>query len=557
MNPQLRKPLRERLESLAFATRALARTGVLASISPRGLAGFVRSVRGSKPGAHLSITLHAHNNPHATAVVDSRRRLSWAELEREISQLMHGLAALGVGPGDRVAVMLPNCAETIASQQALLRMGAIAVSVPYRHKPPEIAYVLQNSAAKAAIVLQDYAAFMREAAAAAGNPPQELLVVVASGGTAVEPGCAYESLIAGQPTTAAQTGSTEPGGLMVYTSGTTGKPKGATRRIKDTGAEAVVDFLVQVGIRAQDRHLVVCPLYHSGAAAFVSFMTLLGAPNYLHDHFDPVAVLELIDRERITCAFMVPTMLTRLAALDEATRRKYDCSSLRWICSGAAPLPTATAQRFMAAFGPILWNFYGATETGLVSLAAPSDHLARPGTVGRLLRGNQARILGPDRTALPSDQVGELFVRNSMLVGGYHNNPEATASALCDGFFSVGDLGRLDSDGYLYLEGRQSDMVISGGVNIYPREIEDHLLTHPDVLEVAVVGIPDPEWGESLKAFVVRRPGSTLTAAEVVAHCNQSLANYKRPRQVAFVDQLPRNPTGKVLKRELRASDRS
>jgi fatty-acyl-CoA synthase len=201
----------------------------------------------------------------------------------------------------------------------------------------------------------------------------------------------------------------------------------------------------------------------------------------------------------------------------------------------------------------VLWNFYGATETGLVTLAGPHDHVRRPGTIGRALRGNEIRLLDDHGREVPRGQVGELFARNTTLISGYHNNEEATRSSQRDGFFSVGDMGRIDEDGYYYLESRKHDMVISGGVNIYPREIEDHLHTHPSILEAAVVGVPDPEWGETLHAFVVLRLGAHVTETEVMDYCRSALADFKRPRKVTFLPELPRNPTGKILKRELRA----
>jgi len=206
----------------------------------------------------------------------------------------------------------------------------------------------------------------------------------------------------------------------------------------------------------------------------------------------------------------------------------------------------------MDIFGPKLWNFYGATETGLVTLAGPHDHVSRPGTIGKALRGNQIRLLDDAGAEVRRGEIGELYARNSTLMSGYHNNDEATSSAQRQGFYSVGDLGRIDADGYYYLESRKHDMVISGGVNIYPREIEDHLNTHPAILEAAVVGIPDPEWGETLKAFIVLRTGQTVSADEVIAFCRRGLADFKRPRKVTFLEELPRNPTGKILKRELR-----
>jgi fatty-acyl-CoA synthase len=249
---------------------------------------------------------------------------------------------------------------------------------------------------------------------------------------------------------------------------------------------------------------------------------------------------------------MVPTMIVRLTSLPAETLAKYASHSLRWVMSAAAPLSTDAARRFMAQFGPILWNFYGATETGIVTLAGPADHVARPGTIGRAVAGNEIRLLDDADHEVADGEIGELYARNSMLISGYHKNAEATQSSQRDGFFSVGDLGRRDADGFYFLESRKHDMVISGGVNIYPREIEDHLQDHPAILDAAVIGVPDPEWGERLRAFIVLRDGHTLTADEVIAYCRDGLADFKRPRQVSFLAELPRNPTGKVLKRELR-----
>ncbi|MEZ4398875.1 MAG: AMP-binding protein [Kofleriaceae bacterium] len=427
----------------------------------------------------------------------------------------------------------------------------MVVQINYRSKPAEVAYVLSNAEPAVAIVGAPYAdtfaAAMREAGA-------RCQVIVAGATTPPPVGDRWDDAIAGHPGTqpppAIRTG--DGGGVIVYTSGTTGKPKGASRTWRQTGFDAVADMIAQVGMRHDDRHLVVCPLYHSMAPAFVAITMSLGATTVLMNHFEPEACLALIERERITSTLMVPTMLVRLAALPGEVRRRYDTSSLRWIASGAAPLATEPARQVEAMFGPVLWNFYGATETGLVTLAGPGEHTARPGTVGRPLRGNQVRLLDDAGAPVAPGEVGEVYVRNSMLIGGYHKNRDATERSSRDGFFSVGDLARADADGFLYVESRKHDMVISGGVNIYPREIEDHLVTHPAILDAAVVGVPDPEWGETLRAYVVVRPGHAVTAAEVTDYCRRDLADFKRPRQVVFLDELPRNPTGKVLKRELR-----
>jgi fatty-acyl-CoA synthase len=544
--------LRDRLEKVGFAARVVSRTGLLGSLTPGGFVKFVRSARGTKPGPHLTLLLHALNNGDGVALSDERRRITWAELNYEVNQLARGLASLGVGAGDRVAIMMRNCCEYIIVQHAATRIGATVVQIGYRLKPKEIAYILENSAPKACLYHTDYAAFMEEARESAGLPLADNMIATCTRSGPLTVGTRYEEFLAGRDGDSPPGEYSDEGGVMVYTSGTTGKPKGATRSAKDTGLESVGDMMVKVGMTSQDRHLIVCPLYHSGAFGFYSVMSALGAPCVTIEHFDEKFVFETIQRERITSAFMVPTMLARLAAVDEKMRSKYDLSSLRWICSGAAPLPTETARRFMAVYGPILYNFYGATETGFVTLAGPDDHVAHPGTIGKLLRGNRIRIIGDDGTDVAPGEVGELYTSNEMLIGGYHENKTATDKAMLDGYFSVGDLARVDSEGFVYLQSRKSDMVISGGVNIYPREIEDHLVTHPDILEAAVIGVPDEKWGESLKAYIVpSRPGA-VTTEDVISYCHESLAGYKRPRHVEFLDSLPRNPTGKVLKRELR-----
>jgi fatty-acyl-CoA synthase len=532
----------------AAVLRILARTGLIRSLRPQHVARFAKSARGSKPGPHLALMLHAQVFPDKLAVADPRRRLTYGEFEREVNQVAHALVSLGVGPGARVALMLPNCVEYLVVLQALPRIGASAVQIGTRLKAGEIEYILGNARPRAFIYHPFFASEVEEACRRAGMDTSALLQIDDEGGS-------YQALVGRQPgdKPPAFTSKGSDSSVIVYTSGTTGKPKGASRNISKTGLDAVADMVSSVGIQNADVHLVVCPLYHSAAPAFALIMMSLGGSVIVTEQFDPESILALIERERVTSAFMVPTQLVRLTALEPEVRRRYDFSSMRWILSGAAPLTTETARRFQEAYGPIVWNFYGSTETGLVTLAGPSEHTSHPGTVGRVLSGNQLRVLGEDGREMPVGEVGELYVRNSMLITGYHGDQAATDKAMKDGFFSVGDLARVDAEGFVYLASRVHDMVISGGVNIYPAEIEEHLHRHPDVMEAAVVGVPDDEWGERLVAFVVTRPGAALTADEVIQFCRQGLADYKRPRSVEFMEALPRNPTGKVLKRELRS----
>ena len=547
--------LRRRLDRARFIASVARNTGVIRPIRPAGLIQFASAARRSHLGPHMAVMFHAASQPDKEALVEygdrGVRRLTWAELDASINRLANALVARGAGAGSRVALMLPNGIEYLVAQQALARLGATAVQIGYRLKPAEIAFILGNADPRATIVQGDYLDAMREARALADGKGGPMLAV-AAGELPADVDDWDRALAAASPTVPAKQASGDGGGVIVYTSGTTGKPKGATRSWKKTGFESVADMMSQVGMRADDRHLVVCPLYHSAAPAFVAIEMALGATTVLQNHFDPEQALAIIDKERITCSLMVPTMIVRITNLAEDVRRKYDASSLRWLMSVAAPLSTEAARRFMEQLGPKLWNFYGATETGIVTLAGPGDHVTRPGTIGKRLRGNDIRLLDDAGNEVPSGQIGELYVRNSTMITGYHNNDEATRSSQRDGFFSVGDMARIDADGYYYLESRKHDMVISGGVNIYPREIEDYLNVHPAILDAAVIGMPDPEWGETLRAFIVLRHGQRISETEVIDYCRQGLADFKRPRKVTFLAELPRNPTGKVLKRELR-----
>ncbi len=546
--------LRTRIDRAVFFANVIRSAKLAQPIKPTSFVQFVRGAKQSRPGPHLAVMYHAAAHPDKEAIVeygdDGVSRMTWGEFDAAINRLAHALVARGVGGGKRVAIMLPNCTEVLVAQQALARLGATAVQIGYRSKPAEIAYILDNSDPTATIVHADFVAAMREARAAGGKGGP----MIACGGDVADPDVEEwdRALAAASPDVPPRVRGGDGGGVIVYTSGTTGKPKGANRSWRKTGLESVADMILQVGMRADDRHLVVCPLYHSAAPAFVAIMMSLGATIVLQNHFEPEACLDIIQRERITCTLMVPTMLIRISALPPATLRRYDTSTLRWVMSAAAPLTTEAARRFMEACGPILWNFYGATETGLVTLAGPRDHVSRPGTIGKALRGNEIRLLDDAGHPVPRGTVGELYARNPTLISGYHGNDDATKSSQRDGFFSVGDCGRVDAEGYYFLESRKSDMVISGGVNIYPREIEDHLSTHPSILEAAVIGVPDAEWGESLRAFIVLRSGARLSEAEVIDYCRKDLADFKRPRKVTFMAELPRNPTGKILKRELR-----
>jgi fatty-acyl-CoA synthase len=490
---------------------------------------------------------HARTHPKREALISSQGRLSYEDLSQQVNRLARALRSLGVSSGDRVALMLPNCPEYVIAQEAMPRIGALAVQIGYQLKSEELAHILADSEPHILIYHIDCEEEVKRALPC----NHSLQLVVVDSGSKPTMGAHLETLLAKESPELLSQRADEAGGVIVYTSGTTGKAKGASRKWRDFDIRSVIDFARQTGMRSDERHLVVSPLYHSAAMGFAKIMTALGATLILHKRFVAEEVLATIERESITSMFVVPTMLVRINALDVEVKRRYDTSSLRWVMSGAAPLSQETAQRFQDEFGEILYNFYGATETGTVTLALPADHGERPGTIGRVLRGNEILILNEDGEPVAPGEVGELYVRNGMLIGGYHNNPQATRASLQQGYFSVGDLARMDEQGYLYLASRKTDMVISGGVNVYPREIEDVLHRHPEILEATVVGVPDAEWGESLRAYVVRESLSALDEDEVLAHCRAILAKFKVPRSVIFVEELPRTATGKILKRAL------
>jgi fatty-acyl-CoA synthase len=548
--------LRKQVERARLLTSAVRSTRIVQPVRPSRLWEFMRGAAKVRIGPHLAVMFQAAAHPDREALVEYAasgvRRMTWGELDATINRLANALLARGAA-GRPVALMLPNGSEYLVAQHALARLSATVVQIGYHLKAGEIAHILSNAEPAVTVVHAEQLEVMTSARTQTGHGGPMIVVGDLDARRHHSDLVEWDrALAAASPEIPALPRRGDSGGMIVYTSGTTGKSKGAHRSWRTTGLETVTDMIVQVGMRADDRHLVVCPLYHSAAPAFAAITQVLGGSIVLMNHFDPAGALDIIARERVTCSLMVPTMIIRLANLPDDVLARHDTRTLRWVMSAAAPLTTEAARRFMDRFGPVLWNFYGATETGLVTLAGPDDHLTRPGTIGRALRGNEIRLLDDGGREVALGEVGELYTRNSMLISGYHRNAEATQRSLRDGFFSVGDLGRRDAEGYYYLESRKHDLVISGGVNIYPREIEDHLQRHPAILDAAVVGVPDPEWGESLRAFVVLRPGYELSEQDVIAHCRDGLADYKRPRGVVFVPELPRNPTGKVLKRELR-----
>ena len=491
------------------------------------------------------LSSHAESFPSKPAVILGDRTLDFATLDARSNQIAGAFASFGCRADDRVAVMSYNSIETFELASGMRRAGLVIVPVNYRLRGSEIAYVLDDSGARVVVAGPGHVEAVAKAERDVTGEPR----FVAIGDHVPRGWAAYEDLIA---SAGDQAPSAEGGGglgpSMIYTSGTTGHPKGAWRP-HGVNVDNVLQIIRIFGLAQSDVHLTCGPGYHSAVSFFTALHSLLGGTVVLQPKFEAAAALDLIERHRVTTTFMAPTLLSRL--IDEQTRQPRDLSSLRAVLLGAAPCPHALKARAQARLGQVLWEFYGATETGINTVLRPEDQLRKPGSCGTAVPGQEIRLVAPDGGEAANGEPGELMVRNTWLAEYYHR-PDATGKSLHDGFFSVGDIAYRDEEGYFYICDRKIDMVISGGVNIYPAEVEAALHQHPAVIDAAVIGVPDHEWGEAVKAVVQLRLGAAATAEELIAFCGELLAGYKKPRSVDFVDELPRDAAGKLLKRRIR-----
>ncbi|MFI0481476.1 AMP-binding protein [Actinomadura sp. 9N215] len=495
----------------------------------------------------------AQRDPDRPAVLAPGVPVSYGGLHAEANRLSNALDGLGLRPGDTLATVLGNRPEFLTVMLAALQSGLYLVPVSRHLTRPELGYILADSGARAVVTESAFADAVSGGADEAGIP--------ADGRVSTGPADGYRSLAG-----LCASGSAEPpgkrrmGSIMLYTSGTTGRPKGVRRPLLDVPPETVVDVLRrtlmrQLGLEPGDGvHLAVGPLYHSAPCVHALLSLHLGHAVVVASRFQPEHTLELIQRHGVTNTFMVPTMFHRMLALPDDVRARYDVSSLRQVFHSAAPVPVETKRRMLDWWGPVLYEYYGSTETGPVVLAGPDEWLARPGTVGRPVDGVQIKILDAEGRELPTGETG--LIHASGHPGfEYHGDPAKTASTMHDGFHTPGDLGHVDADGWLYMSDRRTDLIISGGVNIYPAEIESVLLQHPAVGDAAVIGVPDDDLGQIVVALVEPAedaPAGAALAAALLAHCEPRLAKPKRPRRVEFRDALPRTPAGKLSRRQVR-----
>ncbi len=504
------------------------------------------------------LSVYAASQPDKPAVIDDQPDgsvVSWtySDLEAESNRLGNALASLGAGPGTKVIWCGPNSPQVVAVMNATRKVGAVAVPLNYRLTVEEARYIVKHSDAVIAYVDAEYAHLF----AVPDSSPEHgsLRHVVVYGGPAPE-GMLGDDLVASASCEPPQEVEQGLGGAtMIYTSGTTGKPKGAVRYARDEAS--IIALITFIGYQTDDIYITSGPLYHSGPGAFMAIGLALGQTVILQRKFDPEDWLRLVDKYKVTSTFSAPALIRMICALPAGVKAKYDRSSMKRMIANAAPWSFALKQSYLADFpADSLWEVYGSTELGINCVLEPKDQLRKPGSCGKPAPMTEIMLVdadGSEVTGTGPDHPGELFVRSAQIFDEYYKQADSYESARRGEFHTVGDIAYRDDDGYLYICDRKNDMIISGGMNIYPAEIEAALEQHPAIYDVAVFGIPSDEWGEVVHATIVLAPGVVLTDIEVTAFAREHLAGYKIPRSVEFTGELPRTGSGKILKRELRA----
>jgi O-succinylbenzoate-CoA ligase len=492
----------------------------------------------------------AQLNPRLEALVEVERgrRFTYAELDRRANRIAAALRSRGVVPGDRVAFLMMNGAEYVEAYFGVAKLGAVMVPLNWRLVPDELAFIIGDSGST--VLLFDSEFDDAAIALQAGDTPIRTWLRVGDAGQGPDFAEDYAAATAAEGDEPVESDACDDDLLFImYTSGTTGLPKGAVHT-HGTMAAASITMNMTADIRLGDRYVQMLPLFHVGALLPLTGCIHRGATIVLMRQFDPARVFPLIEEERVTTGLAVPAMLNFMLAAEN--HESHDHSMLRWILCGAAPVPVALIEKY-AELGIEIHQVYGLTETcGPACLISPEEALAKAGSTGPAFFHTEVRVVGEDGQDVAPGEIGEVIIRGAHIMKEYWNRPEATAETIRGGWLYSGDLASIDKEGFVYIQDRKKDMIITGGENVYPAEIEDVLARHPKLAESAVIGMPSQRWGESAAAIVAVKPGESVTAEEVIEFCQGKLARYKIPKVVAFIDVIPRNPTGKILKRLLR-----
>ena len=518
--------------------KRLREAGAMDPKAPLAIARALPWLIGRGPSLGIVSKMHAVVLRDKPALHDRNGTLTWKELDERSNRAAHMLSGLGLSGGDRVAMVLRNGREMVEVILGAQKLGIVACPLNTWAKTRELQAILDQSDPKVLV----YDARHKEEVDKVAPPSLTRIVVGDGEGDPL----AYEEVLAGQPSSPPAP-FTRNGGVakvVIHTSGTTGTPKGASRDASAAGLGALADLLGRVPYRRDDVILCPAPLFHSFGLATMTFATALGATVVLPDAFDAEGSLRLIEQHRATAASFVPVMIRRIVSLDDKVKERYDLSSLRIVMASGSVLSDDLRRAATRLFGPVLYDLYGSTEIGWAAIATPEDMTAKPKTVGRPVEGIEIAVFSKQGERLPPNETGELYVRSNILFEGYTSGESKDER---EGFMAVGDLGRFDDDGYLFVESRSDDMVVVGGENVYPIEVEQVVESVEGVNEVTVLGVQDEEFGEVLAAFVV----GDADVETIRKTCEAELASYKVPRRIEVRDELPRTATGKVLKTTL------
>jgi acyl-CoA synthetase (AMP-forming)/AMP-acid ligase II len=534
--------LRDSVADSIFEARVLREAGILEPIRPdKALKIGTTFLRwGASPATGVATA--AIHHPHQIAVVDERGALSWERLHLRSNALANALASeFGVGASDGVGIMCRNHRGFLEATLAAAKLGASALYLNTMFAGPQLAEVTRREGPKALIYDEEFDALL-------GGVEDSVRRIKAWTDEPAAAETTLEGLIAAGSQADRKPPAEKPK-FVILTSGTTGTPKGAQRSSPE-GLFTIAALIDKIPFRSRETMMIAAPLFHSWG--FFHFVMSLPTAStmVLRRRFDPEGTLQVVQESRAQVLAAVPVMIQRILGLPAETLDRYDLSSLRITSLSGSALPGELALAWMDRFGDTVYNLYGSTEVAYATIATPEDLRAAPGTAGKPPRGTRVRLYDEEGREVPQGQVGRIFVGNEMSFEGYTGGGGKEA---IDGLLSSGDVGHFDSAGRLFIDGRDDEMIVSGGENVFPREVEDLLADHPGVVEVAVIGVADAEFGQRLKAFVVAEAGVRLTPEELSAHVKANLAGFKAPREVEFLPELPRNATGKVLKRELKA----